>query len=45
MNKSPTAYVSVTRNGEHKLIEHYAAEHTAPPRLRLLEETIDAVQP
>ena len=41
---NPTVYVAVVRNGERKVIEHYAPEWNGPHALRLFEEAIDAVQ-
>jgi hypothetical protein len=40
---SPTVYVAVTKNGERKIIEHYAPEYDGPYALRLLEQEIDAM--
>ena len=39
----PTVYVAVTRNGERKIIQHYAVDHTGPAALRLFEEKIDSM--
>ncbi|HEX6765464.1 MAG TPA: DUF6438 domain-containing protein [Polyangiaceae bacterium] len=38
---NPTVYSSVTRNGQRKIIRHYAPGMTGPPRLRAFEEAID----
>lgn len=40
-----TVYVAVTRNGQRKVVEHYAPDWSGPAALRLLEQAIDAVQP
>ncbi len=40
---NPTVYVSAVRQGERKIIEHYAPAQTGPPRLALLEAWIDHV--
>lgn len=41
---NPTVYIAVVRNGERKVIEHYAPEWNSPHALRLFEEAVDAVQ-